>query len=285
MADIPVVPRGQQQQPELSEVLSSLGPQAIKATRKSPRKGNVVGETDGQAQGEGPADAVKMLPEESGPGPAPTGEDGEERRFCYCNDVEYGSMIGCDNGSNCPREWFHLGCTDIQGDIPAKWYCKDCRQTIQQLDQTNGAVPSTEGTEQPATTAPAEDAEPAESPKGRPRRGRPSKGKDLEPTSPTVKPASSGKNASPKKGGKKVAKVVLKTGANKAKGDSPAPADGEEHEVESEDEAPAEDAAAPTEDKSSKKPVSTAKSVTGAAPESPGRTRRSTRASAAAAAA
>ncbi|KIO18866.1 hypothetical protein M407DRAFT_31484 [Tulasnella calospora MUT 4182] len=99
MADIPVVPRGQQQQPELSEVLSSLGPQAIKATRKSPRKGNAVGETDGQAQGEGPADAVKMLPEESGPGPAPTGEDGEERRFCYCNDVEYGSVSKKDDAS------------------------------------------------------------------------------------------------------------------------------------------------------------------------------------------
>lgn len=37
-------------------------------------------------------------------------------------------MIGCDN-EQCPREWFHLGCTDLR-EMPAeddKWYCRDCR--------------------------------------------------------------------------------------------------------------------------------------------------------------
>lgn len=282
MADVPVVPRGQQPQPELSEVLSGIAVQPAKATRKSPRKGNAMGEADGQAQSEDAVAAAEGIPEDTGPGPAPTGEDGEERRFCYCNDVEYGSMIGCDNGSNCPREWFHLGCTDIVGDIPAKWYCKDCRQTIQHQDQADGVEEAKGAEEQPAAD---QEAEPTESPKGRPRRGRPAKGKDPEPTSPTVKPASSGKSASPKKGGKKVAKVVLKTGASaaKSKGDSPAPAEGEDHEVESEDEVAAEDGAAAPEEKSPKKPASTAKSTAGAAPESPGRTRRSTRAAAAAA--
>lgn len=84
MADIPVVPRGQQQsQPELAEALTGAAPQAPKPTRKSPRKSNAGGEEEGQTQGEGSA---------AGPGPDAPGEDGEERRFCYCNDVEYGSV-------------------------------------------------------------------------------------------------------------------------------------------------------------------------------------------------
>jgi len=42
------------------------------------------------------------------------GEDGDEDgpRYCYCNQVSYGQMVGCDN-ENCPREWFHLRCVGL----------------------------------------------------------------------------------------------------------------------------------------------------------------------------
>lgn len=49
-------------------------------------------------------------------------------RYCYCDRGSYGEMIGCDN-PQCPREWFHLGCTDLR-EMPGedeKWYCRDCR--------------------------------------------------------------------------------------------------------------------------------------------------------------
>ncbi|KAG8979783.1 hypothetical protein FRB90_007963 [Tulasnella sp. 427] len=280
MADIPVIPRGQPQQVEESESPSAAPAQPAKPTRKSPRKGNATADADGQPQAD--EDTVATLPEESGPA---AGEDGEERRFCYCNDFEYGSMIGCDGGSNCPREWFHLGCTDIQGDIPAKWYCKDCRQNIPPQEQAASIDPPAETAESSAPVTSAEqEAEQTESPKGRPRRGRGSKAEATSPSA-AAKPTSSGKNTSPKKGGKKVGKVVVKTpgSAPKSKGES-VTVEGEDHEVESEDEAPAEDDAPAPEDKPTKKPVSTAKQTSSAAPESPGRTRRSTRASAAAAA-
>ncbi|KAF2812617.1 uncharacterized protein BDZ99DRAFT_439868 [Mytilinidion resinicola] len=60
------------------------------------------------------------------------GEDGDEPRYCYCNEVSYGEMVACDNG-RCPREWFHLGCVNL--DKPpnsrTKWYCSDeCKDAI-----------------------------------------------------------------------------------------------------------------------------------------------------------
>ncbi|KIO23427.1 hypothetical protein M407DRAFT_109944 [Tulasnella calospora MUT 4182] len=53
--------------------------------------------------------------------------DPHEPRYCYCRQVSYGEMIGCDNG-NCANEWFHLGCVGLT-EAPKgekKWYCRDC---------------------------------------------------------------------------------------------------------------------------------------------------------------
>ena len=46
-------------------------------------------------------------------------EDGEnEPRYCYCNQVSYGEMVGCD-ADDCPKEWFHLQCVGLT-KAPAK---------------------------------------------------------------------------------------------------------------------------------------------------------------------
>lgn len=42
--------------------------------------------------------------------------DTDETRYCYCNRVTYGEMIGCENLS-CEREWFHLDCVGLK-DAP-----------------------------------------------------------------------------------------------------------------------------------------------------------------------
>lgn len=47
--------------------------------------------------------------EEDGPG---------QERYCYCDGVSYGEMVGCD-GDNCVREWFHLDCVGLNR-APAK---------------------------------------------------------------------------------------------------------------------------------------------------------------------
>ena len=46
-------------------------------------------------------------------------EDGPgQERYCYCDEVSYGEMVGCD-GENCEREWFHLNCVGLSR-APAK---------------------------------------------------------------------------------------------------------------------------------------------------------------------
>lgn len=40
-------------------------------------------------------------------------EEGDEPRYCYCNGVSYGEMVGCD-GKECQKEWFHLECVGLE---------------------------------------------------------------------------------------------------------------------------------------------------------------------------
>ena len=51
--------------------------------------------------------------------------DPNEPRYCLCNQVSYGEMVGCDN-VECPIEWFHYGCVGILEPPKGKWYCPQC---------------------------------------------------------------------------------------------------------------------------------------------------------------
>lgn len=50
---------------------------------------------------------------------------GSEPTYCYCNQVSFGEMVGCD-GDTCEREWFHLPCIGFKNPPKGKWYCDDC---------------------------------------------------------------------------------------------------------------------------------------------------------------
>ncbi|CZT50495.1 related to p33ING1b (ING1) protein [Rhynchosporium secalis] len=57
--------------------------------------------------------------------------DPTEPRYCLCNRVSFGTMIGCEN-HDCEKEWFHLECVALT-DVPprtTKWYCPECRVTL-----------------------------------------------------------------------------------------------------------------------------------------------------------
>ncbi|XP_045213619.2 uncharacterized protein LOC123564267 [Mercenaria mercenaria] len=56
-------------------------------------------------------------------------EAGEEI-YCYCEQVEHGKMIGCDN-DDCEIQWFHYACVKIEKSPRGKWYCHDCRKLPQ----------------------------------------------------------------------------------------------------------------------------------------------------------
>lgn len=54
-----------------------------------------------------------------------SGPSGSEPTYCYCNQVSFGEMVGCD-GDTCKREWFHLPCIGFKNPPKGKWYCDDC---------------------------------------------------------------------------------------------------------------------------------------------------------------
>jgi len=78
-------------------------------------------------------------------------EEGDEPRYCYCNGVSYGEMVGCD-GKECQKEWFHLECVGLEKApgrngklvlgfrgfgamltkalLPVKWYCDECKENL-----------------------------------------------------------------------------------------------------------------------------------------------------------
>jgi len=83
---------------------------------------------------------------DAGDGDADGDGDGDDRRYCFCNGVSYGSMVGCDD-DNCEREWvcvsvkdrdracansisfqFHLACVGLTvAPTPeTKWFCETC---------------------------------------------------------------------------------------------------------------------------------------------------------------
>ena len=52
-------------------------------------------------------------------------DDHDQQRYCFCNNVSYGDMIGCDD-DECEREWFHLGCVGLSKPPQGTWYCDAC---------------------------------------------------------------------------------------------------------------------------------------------------------------
>ncbi|KAG5267762.1 hypothetical protein AALO_G00225410 [Alosa alosa] len=55
--------------------------------------------------------------------------DPNEPRYCICNQVSYGEMVGCDN-PDCPIEWFHYGCVGLTEAPKGKWYCPQCNAAL-----------------------------------------------------------------------------------------------------------------------------------------------------------
>ncbi|KAF2706323.1 hypothetical protein K504DRAFT_386529 [Pleomassaria siparia CBS 279.74] len=70
-------------------------------------------------------------------------EDGDEPRYCYCNEVSYGNMVACDY-SECPREWFHLACVNMEKapNARTKWFCSDeCKEANVRTKPAKGGRP------------------------------------------------------------------------------------------------------------------------------------------------
>lgn len=53
--------------------------------------------------------------------------DPNEPTYCFCHQVSFGEMIGCDN-ADCPIEWFHFQCVGLTSKPKGKWFCQRCSQ-------------------------------------------------------------------------------------------------------------------------------------------------------------
>lgn len=55
---------------------------------------------------------------------------GTDRKYCWCDGIESGKMVACDNKS-CKREWFHFECVGLTRKPRGKWYCSNqCKQQL-----------------------------------------------------------------------------------------------------------------------------------------------------------
>lgn len=86
------------------------------ASAQSQKRSHKKGASALQQQANNVDDASSLAGDLSGPDIeeeiADDDDDGDQERFCYCNGVSYGEMIGCDNPT-CTRQWFHYACVGI----------------------------------------------------------------------------------------------------------------------------------------------------------------------------
>ncbi|KAK1875322.1 Inhibitor of growth protein 3 [Dissostichus eleginoides] len=67
------------------------------------------------------ADSRGPLPEAEANSQVDWTYDPNEPRYCICNQVSYGEMVGCDN-----TDWFHYGCVGLTEAPKGKWFCPQC---------------------------------------------------------------------------------------------------------------------------------------------------------------
>jgi hypothetical protein len=68
---------------------------------------------------------------------------GDDRKYCFCNNVSWGNMVGCDN-DDCKYEWFHWSCVGIDKEPEGQWFCSECQklQKEQKVDKVEGSEKS-----------------------------------------------------------------------------------------------------------------------------------------------
>lgn len=82
-------------------------------------------------------------------------DNDDNKTYCYCENVSYGEMIGCD-GDQCTREWvchvylsfrgafliflfkFHLACVGLTATPKGQWFCEECTAKRKQRNNKNG---------------------------------------------------------------------------------------------------------------------------------------------------
>ncbi|KAF5095019.1 hypothetical protein D0Z00_003308 [Geotrichum galactomycetum] len=69
------------------------------------------------------------------------GDANEEQVYCYCQQVSFGEMVGCD-GPDCKIEWFHLPCIGLSQPPVGQWFCNDCAKKREKNGDAKGDLGS-----------------------------------------------------------------------------------------------------------------------------------------------
>lgn len=69
------------------------------------------------------------------------GDANEEQVYCYCQQVSFGEMVGCD-GPDCKIEWFHLPCIGLSQPPVGQWFCNDCAKKREKSGEAKGDLGS-----------------------------------------------------------------------------------------------------------------------------------------------
>ena len=60
-------------------------------------------------------------------GPEQEEEESDDTKYCFCQRVSFGDMVGCDN-DDCRFQWFHWECVNIKESPVGEWLCPECRK-------------------------------------------------------------------------------------------------------------------------------------------------------------
>ncbi|CAP37645.2 Protein CBR-ING-3 [Caenorhabditis briggsae] len=52
-------------------------------------------------------------------------DEGDQRRWCFCDEKSYGEMVRCDN-PDCNLRWFHYPCIGMVEPPVGTWFCPRC---------------------------------------------------------------------------------------------------------------------------------------------------------------
>lgn len=101
----------------------SVAPTSTKQKKKSKNSTQVTAVASAQVAEQEAAVAAAAVPDWV--------YDPNEPRYCLCNQVSYGEMVGCDN-PDCAIEWFHYGCVGLTDAPKGKWFCPQCQNQMKQ---------------------------------------------------------------------------------------------------------------------------------------------------------
>ncbi|GAQ86797.1 PHD zinc finger superfamily protein [Klebsormidium nitens] len=109
---------------------AAANPPLQEQPKTSPRDSNGDAHTPGGTQrkrGHVATGAPPVVPEAPEPPPVEINLeiDPNEPTYCYCQQVSFGEMVGCDN-KDCEIQWFHFDCVGLTTKPRGKWYCPDC---------------------------------------------------------------------------------------------------------------------------------------------------------------